>query len=251
MMPMLDLAPPSQASHDHQTGAERPSQTTIPISLQSNPDAIALRSALSILQLQRAQSTSDLQTLETIKTQAASSVEAFTHEVRAGRITMGQARAGLLGPEVSNVRPAKRSRREVEESENDDHGTDESQEEDDEEDGDESMPDEASVDLDHQTHQFPSIPGPQNIVRCPPINWSKYHIVGESLDKLHEEQKTRPISGEPSTDRGDSKPPAPSREPPSRAEEALIAAPLRPLAGRDDVGKRGKNEGVQTRRKRA
>lgn len=41
------------------------------------------------------------------------------------------------------------------------------------------------------------IPGSQNIVRAPPINWAQYHIVGESLDKLHEEQRRRPFTGEP------------------------------------------------------
>lgn len=44
--------------------------------------------------------------------------------------------------------------------------------------------------------KFDDIPGPQNVVRCPPINWSKYHIVGEPLDKLHEEQRRKPTPGE-------------------------------------------------------
>ena len=163
---------------------------------------------------------------------------------------MGSGSVGLLGSEMGDVRPTKRSRREAEESENEEQTREQSLEDEaDEEDEDGSMPDEASVDLNQQTHHFPPIPGPQNIVRCPPINWSKYHIVGESLDKLHEEQKIRPTNGEPSTDQDDSKPPGPSTEP-SRAEEALVAAPLRPLAGGDDVGKRGKNEGARTRRKR-
>ena len=42
-----------------------------------------------------------------------------------------------------------------------------------------------------------SIPKPQNIVRCPPINWSQYAVVGESLDKLHNEQIMRPAQGTP------------------------------------------------------
>jgi len=41
------------------------------------------------------------------------------------------------------------------------------------------------------------IPNKQNVVRCPPINWQKYAIVGESLDKLHEDQKSRPTEGRP------------------------------------------------------
>ena len=65
--------------------------------------------------------------------------------------------------------------------------------------------------------KFADFPAQQNVVRCPPINWSKYHIVGESLDKLHEEQRRRPTPGEPHTD------------PESvRAPEHLIAAPYSP-----------------------
>lgn len=68
-----------------------------------------------------------------------------------------------------------------------------------------------------ESPRFGVIPGPQNIVRTPPINWAKYHIVGESLDKLHEEQKARPIPGQPRRD-GD----------PLRAPEHIIAAPYNP-----------------------
>lgn len=42
-----------------------------------------------------------------------------------------------------------------------------------------------------------SIPKPQNVVRCPPINWSQYAVVGESLDKLHDEQVRYPAQGTP------------------------------------------------------
>ncbi|KAL9067567.1 MAG: hypothetical protein Q9157_006771, partial [Trypethelium eluteriae] len=50
--------------------------------------------------------------------------------------------------------------------------------------------------------RFPKLPGMQNIFRCPPVNWAKYHVVGESLDKLHEEQMKRPNEGEPTFDPG-------------------------------------------------
>jgi hypothetical protein len=39
---------------------------------------------------------------------------------------------------------------------------------------------------------FPAVPLPQDVVRCPPIEWAKYNIVGESLDKLHSDQQARP-----------------------------------------------------------
>ena len=60
-------------------------------------------------------------------------------------------------------------------------------------------------------------PRPQNIVRCPPINWAKYHVVGEALDKLHEEQISHPTSGEPQKDIDL-----------ARSPKYMIAAPYRP-----------------------
>ncbi|KAK3996832.1 hypothetical protein QBC44DRAFT_316654 [Cladorrhinum sp. PSN332] len=42
-----------------------------------------------------------------------------------------------------------------------------------------------------------NLPKPQNVVRCPPINWSQYGVVGESLDKLHAEQLVAPTPGAP------------------------------------------------------
>jgi len=37
-----------------------------------------------------------------------------------------------------------------------------------------------------------SIPGPQKIVRMPPINWDKYHIAAEPLERMHLAQQLRP-----------------------------------------------------------
>lgn len=65
--------------------------------------------------------------------------------------------------------------------------------------------------------KFGIVPGPQNIVRSPPINWAKYHIVGESLDKLHEEQRARPKPGQPRRD-----------DDPLRAPKHVIAKPYSP-----------------------
>ena len=43
---------------------------------------------------------------------------------------------------------------------------------------------------------FAPVPTPQNIFRCPPINWAKYHVVGEALDRIHAEQIARPPTGD-------------------------------------------------------
>lgn len=90
---------------------------------------------------------------------------------------------------------------------------------------------------DGEEHQQPSkvtnIPGPQNVVRCPPINWAKYHVVGESLDILHEEQRNRPSQGQVRRD---------GEGVGTRAPEAVIAAPYSPFT--DSLG----DEGVRTKR---
>lgn len=65
------------------------------------------------------------------------------------------------------------------------------------------------------------IPGPQNVVRCPPVNWAKYHIVGDPLEKLHDEQRRRPTPGQPHMD-----------EEPINTTEHVIAAPYSPWTDR-------------------
>lgn len=41
------------------------------------------------------------------------------------------------------------------------------------------------------------LPRMQNVVRCPPVNWGQYAIVGESLEKIHKDQLERPVEGAP------------------------------------------------------
>ena len=60
---------------------------------------------------------------------------------------------------------------------------------------------------------FARIPGPQNIVRMPYINWDTYHITGEPLDQLHEQQRRWPGSVGYGQDRG---------------REQVVAAPYSP-----------------------
>lgn len=64
--------------------------------------------------------------------------------------------------------------------------------------------------------RFPPLPTPQNIFRCPPINWAKYHISGEPLERMHEEQRVRPTLGEPESNGG-------------RPAPYVLAAPYSPL----------------------
>lgn len=83
------------------------------------------------------------------------------------------------------------------------------------------------------------IPKAQDVVRCPPINWSQYAVVGESLDKLHAEQVTKPTQGTPAAvgaggvyqfKGGDGK----------QEEYPGVAAPYAPL--RDKIEKKTKSK---------
>lgn len=145
-----------------------------PISFDSNPDAIALRSAISVLQVQRKRAAADIQTLSKAMDEAVADPTAFIEDLAAGKVQT-QGAAGR-----TSAIPA------ADEDEDDDEDEDEE---------DESK----------KTHPRPwaSLPAPQNVVRTPPVNWSQYAIVGDSLDKLHNEQVSRPAQGSPAVYRPD------------------------------------------------
>ncbi|KAM5356176.1 hypothetical protein ACJ41O_002822 [Fusarium nematophilum] len=155
-------------------GHSQPDQTAIPppapqpIAFDSNPDAIALKSAISILQIQRQRATADIQALSRAKDEAVQDPEAFLKDLVAGKINA----------------PAN-------DDDSDDDGSD----------GDGNRrQDDAGEGSSKQRTEPPAwiaIPQPQNVVRCPPINWSQYAVVGDSLDKLHNEQVARPSQGTP------------------------------------------------------
>lgn len=58
-------------------------------------------------------------------------------------------------------------------------------------------------------------------MRCPPVNWAKYHVVGEALDKLHEEQRRRPVNDQGNDDTLG-----------VEGEDHIIAAPYNPWKDR-------------------
>lgn len=166
----------------------------LPVSLDENPDAIALRAAISILELQRQQSLRDIKTLDRMKKVALSEPEAFVKHLKAG---------DLRGPPSAGV--------EVDDVDDDDDDNDDAQHDVD------NSPSNA-VD----EGKFTKFPRAQNVVRCPPINWDKYHIVGESLDRLHEEQKTHPGITDTEIELS------------GRAPAHIIAAPYRPFMDQVD-----------------
>ena len=143
---------------------------TSAVSLNDNPDAIALRSAISVLQLQRQQTLRDLKTLESRKQTAVADPEQFARDLSAGKIKT--APSGVLGSQ-QDFTPSPDNKRSLDS---------------------ESQVDSESEKSAQSAAAFDNIPGPQNIVRCPPINWARYHVEGRALDKLHEEQRRRPTN---------------------------------------------------------
>ncbi|THC93726.1 hypothetical protein EYZ11_006802 [Aspergillus tanneri] len=162
-----------------------PEPPPVPISESENPDAIALRSAISILQLQKQQSLRDIQSLERLKKAAAEDPEGFARELAAGNLS-----AKDPGGYVNFT-----------------HDEEEKVAEGDGEDGQEGT-----------RTGLGAIPTPQNVVRMPPINWAKYQIVGDPLDRMHEDQRRRPFPGEPRRE-----------DHTQRAPEHILASPYRPL----------------------
>ncbi|KAI9702024.1 MAG: hypothetical protein M1836_001368 [Candelina mexicana] len=192
-----------------------PQLPLLPFAESDNPDAIALRNAISVLQIQKEQSKRDLVALEKIKRAAVSDPETFAQELRAGKLQAKQ-HLPIFGDSALTSGHTSRGLN----SELDENSRDLSSDSPQDESTSQSM------------SKFGPIPAPQNVIRCPPINWAKYHIVGESLDKLHQEQLARPSPGEPQRN-----------ESTDRAPEHFVAAPYRPLVDKVDHPMRTRNAG--------
>ncbi|KAF2013143.1 hypothetical protein BU24DRAFT_330710, partial [Aaosphaeria arxii CBS 175.79] len=178
--PAHTLPPPLTA-----TFREQP--PSLPISESENPDAIALRSAISLLQLQREKSKRDLKALEDLKSAAVSDPTAFVKSLHEQRSRPSPFGTDPLGPTLADTAGLVSEERTGNGQPQKNGGNHKSH---------------ANVEADSdgeegQATQFPAIPTPQNVIRCPPVNWAKYHVVAEPLDKMHEEQKRWPGSAEP------------------------------------------------------
>ena len=149
----------------------------MPIADNDNPDAIALRAALGILQIQRQHSLNDIKNLEQQKTAALSDPKKFAAALANGEVVS-----------ASNTGLSRRYRKS--EADAEPHRS--------------SEEDEMSSDIPISSKSSKpfrtEIPVLQEIARCPPINWAKYHIDGGILDTMHEEQKKRPSSGSAASD---------------------------------------------------
>jgi hypothetical protein len=211
------LPPPRPAythsSHTDATAAAAPPAE--PIDLHSNPDVLALKSAISILQIQRRKAERDMVTLNHVRSAALAEPEAFVQDLTAGRVRVEGER--LLVGGVRDEDSDSDSDSDGESKSDGDNDGDKEKEKDSIMSDNNNEEKQIKSDGSAQTESHPqsqptteikynvktdpqpwtSIPKPQNIVRCPPINWSQYAVVGESLDKLHNEQVLRPAQGTP------------------------------------------------------
>ncbi|EED13264.1 conserved hypothetical protein [Talaromyces stipitatus ATCC 10500] len=202
------MPPPQQLPQQHQQQQPtypppnpiKPEPSPVPISESNNPDVIALRSAISLLQFQKQKALNDIKALDELKRAAAADPESFSRELLAGNLTK-EDNHQFIDTDITMT-----------DSDDDSDGAQE---------GDESSAPKS---------KFGKIPKPQNVVRMPPINWAKYHIVGEPLDKMHEEHRNRPIAG------------VPRQDPNQRAPEHFIAAPYRPLTDKVDSPAKGRGK---------
>nr|POF12751.1 hypothetical protein CFP56_09903 [Quercus suber] len=157
-----------------------------PFSSEDSTDAIALRAAISALQFQKKKAQDDVRALEATRRKALQDPLLFKDELAAGRIREQRHTPG----DMNSVLDASDS------------------EDEDEDDMDLSVAENTSKETLPRKPSAPSqppfarIPGPQNVVRMPPINWDKYNIVGAPLDELHEQQRRWPGSAPYTHDRG-------------------------------------------------
>ena len=177
-----------------------------------------MRAAISSLQFQKKKAQDDIRELERIRKKALDEPALFKSELAAGRLNEQR-------PQVASLQSI------LDEADSDD---DEDEDEDvvmagaEEEEGPRyqngvksevpdsqqtSRPSTSSSSKANASQPFGQIPGPQNIVRMPYVNWDKYHISGESLDALHEQQRKWPGSFNYGHDRG---------------REHVVAAPYSP-----------------------
>ncbi|KAI1404706.1 hypothetical protein F4819DRAFT_96909 [Hypoxylon fuscum] len=240
--PLNPVALPPRPAYTHssqkdQTAIQAPPPE--PIDFDSNPDVLALKSAISILQLQRRKAQADMTALDRAKTAALAEPDEFLRDLTEGRV-------GVEGDRlfVGGVRNGGDDEREDDSDSSDSDSSDSDAGMGDAENGaaaslvngqapvktettgqDVQMADASrtaplanhappnpnpdpnprgakrgAVATDgarQQPRPWAKLPKPQSVVRCPPINWSQYAVVGESLDKLHNEQLSQPTQGTP------------------------------------------------------
>jgi hypothetical protein len=194
------------------------------MALDSNPDALALKSAISVLQLQQRNATADIQNLQQIKERALEDPDSFAKALVYGNV---KTKSDLL------FAPSQDDDNDDNEDEGDTLNTNSFTTA-----GTQKIP--AKDSHTSELKNWPALPTPQNIVRCPPINWNQYAVVGESLDKMHADQQARPSDGMPQR-LGPDRQLSYGGEGQRRQFDMGVAAPYMP--GRDKIEKMGTRKG--------
>ncbi|KAG4216620.1 hypothetical protein PC116_g34899, partial [Phytophthora cactorum] len=90
--PLNPLALPPRPTYTHSSQQDQiagiPAPPPEPIDFDTNPDVLALKSAISILQLQRRKAAADMALLSRVKSAALADPEAFVHDLTTGRVGM-------------------------------------------------------------------------------------------------------------------------------------------------------------------
>lgn len=245
--PPVTAAPPQKPK---ETGPKKPTPPPaefiprpppIPFSGNTNPDAVALRATTDILQVQKARATENIQRLEQLKLLNRKDPKEFLRRLAAGELKAGESdKEGILGPTVGPEIEKLLAALEVGSKTEKDEANAKSGA------GKEKSPQskeastvkEPSSETETEKEDYPRFPTPQNIVRTPAINWAKYGILGDTIDNMHEEQRTNPTLGEPERLASRSSQPATpvvetdsvlEKGVPPKAPKFVMAAPYDPL----------------------
>lgn len=151
----------------------------MPIAEDTNPDVVALRAALDVLQLQRQRALRDIAALREGKEKAVADPQGFARSLERGELS-SEGRGQVYELRVPDIYAG---------------GYDGEEEDEDETMGEDGGEGQRLRGDGEAKGKFEPLPEAQDVVRCPPVNWDKYQVVGAALDRLHEEQRARPADG--------------------------------------------------------
>lgn len=198
---------------------QAPNALPDPLDFEDNADVIALRATIGILLQQRRRAEEDLRRLRDAKGAAIARPLDFVRDLTEGRVGQGGGAGGTAGAERVNEEEGESDDDEEDEDAEDAGGDVEMKGEDDDADSKPvnrlkpsamkaktSRKGKGKASASGSSSSRPAapvappwadLPKPQDIARCPPINWSQYAVQGEVLDRLHSEQLSRPTLGTP------------------------------------------------------
>jgi hypothetical protein len=246
-------AAPAVVKHAVPNAEYIPQPPNRPFSSDDATDAMALRAAISTLQFQKKKAQNDMHELARIKQMALEDPERFKEELAAGRLKEERHVIGNMqsilddldnGDDddevIFEVGPISHKADEQARKASGDTATSQPPRSD-------SVSTTKDVSMEERPaaeqkavksvdapQPFPRIPEAQNIVRMPCVNWDKYGIVGEPLERMHNQQKRWPgATAGANKDRG---------------REHAVAAPYSPFLDRLEPSPPSTTSGVEVRK---